>query len=236
MRAIILSGAGRYADPWHPYAETSARLAEIVAEAGFDVEVREDVDAALAALDDDVTLLVVNAGDPDRSSEDGSPLPADAPASAVDDGPLEAALERGISILAVHAAASSLRDVDAFDRAIGGRWEWDLSWHPPLGEAHVHLVGNHAVREGLDDFTLEDERYSSLQLHDVIEPIAEHEEDGIRHPLVWAREIGPSRLVYDALGHDTRSYDSPGHRALLANALDWLRRVPAPTAATVAGA
>ncbi|RXZ40298.1 ThuA domain-containing protein [Agromyces binzhouensis] len=231
MRAIILSGAGRYADPWHPFAETSARLAELVAEAGFDVEVREDVDAALGSLEDDVALLVVNAGDPDRSSTDGEPLPAAAEWPAVDGGPLASALERGIGILAVHAAASSLRDVEAFDRAIGGRWEWDVSWHPPFGEAHVHLVGNHAVREGLDDFTLEDERYSSLLLHDVIEPIAEHEQDGIRHPLVWAREIGPSRLVYDALGHDTRSYDSASHRALIANALDWLRRVPAPTAA-----
>ncbi|WP_353813378.1 ThuA domain-containing protein [Agromyces sp. SYSU T00266] len=230
MRAMILSGAGRYADPWHPYAETSARLAELVADAGFEVEIREDVDAALGTLGDDVTLLVVNAGDPDRSSIDGEPLPADAEPAAVDDGPLAAALDRGIGILAVHAAASSLREVEAFDRAIGGRWEWDVSWHPPFGDARVHLVGNHAVREGLDDFALEDERYSSLLLHDVIEPIAEHEQDGIRHPLVWAREIGPSRLVYDALGHDTRSYDSPGHRALIANAIDWLRRVPAPTA------
>ena len=41
MRAIILSGAGRYADPWHPYAETSARLAELAATAGYDVEVHE---------------------------------------------------------------------------------------------------------------------------------------------------------------------------------------------------
>lgn len=86
MRALILSGAGRYADPWHPYAETSARLASLVAEAGF------------------------------------------------------------------------------------------------------------------------------------------------RHPLVWAREFGRSRLVYDALGHDPRSYDSEGHRALIAQALGWLSHVPAPTA------
>ena len=65
MRAIILSGSGRYADPWHPYPDTTERLAAIVGEAGFDVEVRDDVDAALATLGDDVRLLVVNAGDPD---------------------------------------------------------------------------------------------------------------------------------------------------------------------------
>lgn len=230
MRAIILSGAGRYADPWHPYAETSARLAELVAAAGYDVEVRDDVDAALATLGDDVALLVVNAADPDGPDAHGVEPAADA-APPVDETALDDAIERGIGILAMHSAASSLRDYAAYDRAIGGHWEPEVSWHPPFGEAYVHLVGNHPVREGLDDFTVQDERYTALRLHDVIEPIGEHEEGGSRHPLIWAREFGRSRLVYDALGHDTRSYDSEGHRALIGRALEWLSHVPAPTAA-----
>ncbi|MEI5584681.1 MULTISPECIES: ThuA domain-containing protein [unclassified Agromyces] len=229
MRAIILSGAGRYADPWHPYPETTARLASIVGEAGFEVEVRDDVDAALAALGDDVRLLVVNAGDPTVPSPEGAAPGPPSAAGAVDGTALEAAIDRGIGILAMHSSASSLRDHPAFHRAIGGRWEDGISWHPPFGEARVHLIGNHPVRDGLADFTLEDERYTGLRLHDVIEPIAEHEEGGFRHPLVWARELGRSRLVYDALGHDTRSYDSAEHRALIARAIEWLSHVPAPT-------
>lgn len=229
MRAIILSGAGRYADPWHPYPETSARIASLVAEAGYEVEVRDDVDAALAGLGDDVRLLVVNAGDPDSPVPDGAAPDATAAAGTVDGIALEDAIDRGLGILAMHSSAASLRDYPAFDRAIGGRWEDGISWHPPFGEARVHLIGNHAIREGLADFTLEDERYTGLRLHDVIEPIAEHEEGGFRHPLVWAREFGRSRLVYDALGHDPRSYDSAGHRALIARALEWLSHVPAPT-------
>lgn len=236
MRALILSGAGRYADPWHPYPETSARLASLVGEAGYDVEVRDDVDAALATLGEDVRLLVVNAGDPDGPDASGvepaTGRAAAAAAAGVDDGALEAAIGRGVGMLAMHSAASSLRDYPAFHRAIGGRWEDVVSWHPPFGEAHVHVVGNHAIREGLGDFTVDDERYTSLRLHDVIEPIAEHEEGGFRHPLVWARELGRSRLVYDALGHDTRSYDSAEHRALIERALEWLSHVPAPTAGT----
>ena len=93
----------------------------------------------------------------------------------------------------------------------------------------MHVVGSHAIAEGLSDFTVTDERYSGLRLDGVIEPIAEHEEGGMRHPLVWARELGRSRLVYDALGHDTRSYESAEHRELLTRALHWLSRVPAPT-------
>ncbi|MCD2443382.1 hypothetical protein LQ757_13955 [Agromyces sp. SYSU K20354] len=51
MRAVVLPGSGRYADPWHPFAETSASLAAIVAGAGYRVEVRDGLPTGLAALD-----------------------------------------------------------------------------------------------------------------------------------------------------------------------------------------
>ena len=231
MRAVILNGSGRYADPWHRHSETTAALAELVAEAGFTVDVADDVDRALASLSGDVALLVVNTGDPHAPAPEGE-TPAVPQASVLDaaNAALDAAIDRGIGILAVHTAAASLHDYPAFERALGARWVRDSSWHPPIGDARVHLVGNHAIAEGLRDFTVFDERYTDFRLDDVIEPIAEHEHDGVRHPLVWAREFGRSRLVYDALGHDGRSYDSAGHRALLAASLAWLARVPAPTA------
>lgn len=229
MRAIILSGAGRYADPWHRFAETSAALAGIVGSAGYRVEVSDDLLGGLAALGD-ADLLVVNAGNPDSPPPDDAPPvapPGDDAVAAAAAG-FEAALERGIGVLAVHAAASTLPEVPAWHRALGGRWLPESSWHPEIGEALVHVGGNHLIADDLGDFTLVDERYTGLRIEGVIEPIAEHEEGGMRHPLIWARELGRSRLVYDALGHDTRSYDSTEHRELLGRALDWLSRVPAP--------
>jgi uncharacterized protein len=41
---------------------------------------------------------------------------------------------------------------------------------------------------------------------------------------VWARESRLARVVYDGLGHDTRSYQSPGHVELLQRAVGWLLR------------
>ena len=230
MRAVILSGAGRYADPWHPFAETSAALAGIVTGAGYRVEVSDDLLGGLAALEG-VDLLVVNAGGPDSPLPEGAVdpgAPSDAEIAAASAG-FEAALARGIGVLAVHAAVGTLPEAPAFGHALGARWVDGVSWHPPIGDARVHLVGAHPIAEGLADFTAFDERYSGLRLLEVIEPIAEHEQDGIRHPLIWARELGRSRLVYDALGHDARSYDSAAHRALLDRALTWLSNVPAPT-------
>ncbi|WP_448809085.1 ThuA domain-containing protein [Agromyces bauzanensis] len=230
MRAVILSGSGRYADPWHPFAETSAALAGIVAGAGYHVDVSDDLLGGLASLGD-ADLLVVNAGNPNTPIPDGAadPGPVRDDEIAAASAGLDAALERGIGILAVHAAAATLPEVPAFGHAVGARWIEGVSWHPPIAEAHVHLVGSHVIADELDDFTVFDERYSGLRLDEVVEPIAEHEEDGMRHPLIWAREIGHSRVVYDALGHDARSYESAAHRELLARALDWLSRVPAPT-------
>lgn len=236
MRAVILSGSGRTADPWHPYAETSAELAAIAREAGFDVEIVLGPVEGLAVLADDVRVVIVNAGDPDGPLPDDAPDPG-APADVLVARAatrFDAALDRGVGVLAVHSAAATLREIPGFGTALGARWVAGESWHPPIGEALVHLVGHHPIREGLEDFTVLDERYTGMPLTGVIEPIAEHEEDGIRHPLVWARELGRSRLVYSALGHDARSYASPEHRVLLHCALGWLREVPAPSSPTVA--
>ncbi len=230
MRAIILSGAGRYADPWHGFAETSAALAGIVGSAGYRVDVSDDLLGGLADLGD-AELLIVNAGNPENSSDaDGEDAPLEAPSAAAIGAAaagFDAALERGIGVLAVHAAAATLPELPAWHRALGGRWIPGLSWHPEIGEAVVHITGSHVIADELEDFAVFDERYTGLRIEGVIEPIAEHEEGGMRHPIIWARELGHSRLVYDALGHDARSYDSAAHRELLGRALDWLSRVPA---------
>ncbi|KJL26082.1 Trehalose utilization [Microbacterium oxydans] len=228
--ALILTGTGRYADPWHPYAETSPLLAELVRTAGFSPRIETDVDAALRGLDPGVRLLVVNAGDPEGPDAGDAP-DAQAPTvprehrfehAVAGDLALGAALDRGIGLLAVHSAAASLRDYPSYERALGGRWVRGTSWHPHFDEAQVRLDPRHPLATGMPDFTVDDERYTDLRVHGDIDRLAFHEHDGVQHPLVWTREVGPSRVVYDALGHDSRSYASTGHRELLGRTLQWL--------------
>jgi hypothetical protein len=232
--AVILTGTGRYADPWHPYERTSAALAEIVRAAGFTPRIATDVDDALARLDERVRLIVVNAGDPDGPDADDSPegdgdRPEGSRAAGRDAARVEAAVAvldaavaRGVGILAVHAAAASLRDYPAYERALGARWVRGRSWHPDFGPARVLVDSAHPLATGISDFTVEDERYTDLRLDVDVDAVAEHEHEGTRHPLVWAREVGRSRVAYDALGHDLRSYESADHRALLQRLLHWL--------------
>lgn len=219
--ALILSGAGRYSDPWHPFAETSARIADVLRDAGIDVDVREEIDESLAALAahpidtdaQDVDLLVVNVGNP------GELDPADA---ASREG-LLAHVGGGGAVLSMHVSATSFPGIPEWEAIMGGIWVRGATMHPDAGLSQIKVYPDrHAIVAPLRDFEVFDERYSYLRIADDVVPLATHEHDSIEHPLFWAREFGTARVVYDALGHDARSYESAEHRELIARAAGWL--------------
>ncbi len=214
VHVMVLSGAGRYADPWHDFPATSARLAEIVAGPGRRVSVVDDVEAGLAALDG-VDLLVVNAGNP----ADGEPNPA---TEASIDG-LRTYVDRGRPVLAIHAAATTFTTEARWAEMIGGRWIRGTSMHPPYGPARLTLIApEHPIAAGLGDLELPDERYSYLATEPGITVLYEHEHDGLRHPVIWALEAEGRRAAYDGLGHALPTYDDDAHVLLLRQTVGWL--------------
>ncbi|MAP63856.1 MAG: hypothetical protein CMH34_08960 [Microbacterium sp.] len=212
MKALIASGTGHYADPWHPFPETTPELRAILTDAGFMVDVDDDVDHAMTRLDG-FDLLVVNAGDPWRG-EDTVP----APAAAVDG--FTRALDRGIGVLALHCTVATMRDYPDWAAALGGMWVPQLSWHPPVGDVEVRVLSVPGG-DALPDFTVFDERYSRLQAIGRREVVAEFTVDGEPMPAAWVRTYGASRIAVDVLGHDARSYASAGHRALVEHLARW---------------
>ncbi|WP_245861235.1 ThuA domain-containing protein [Microbacterium aurantiacum] len=214
MRAVIASGSGRYADPWHPFDRTSPLLARVLEPAGFDVEIDDDVDHAMANLQG-VDLVVVNAGDPWRSADSAGAAPRASTSG------FAAALERGIGVLAVHSALSSLRDYPEWAPAIGGMWVPGLSWHPPADIADI-TGGELPSGPTIEAFAVFDERYARLQQFGERQVVATHLVDGAVEPTAWVRQHGASRIAVDTLGHDEESYASAGHRALLARLAGWL--------------
>lgn len=210
-KTVILTGTGRYADPWHPFDETTARLDELLTGAGHDVVVETDVDDGMHRLAG-ADLVVVNAGDPWRGGARG----VDAAAVAA----FDAALERGVGVLAMHCAVASLRDYPRWGGSIGAIWLPSLSFHPPHGPMDVTVETGHGSY-----FTVADERYCALQLTGDRDVVAWHAgDDGSPEAAAWRRNVGPSRVGVDVLGHDERSYDSEGHRALLIRLADWCAR------------
>ncbi len=213
--ALIISGGRDFTDPWHPYAETSKRIAGVLETVGCTTLIE---DHAADADFHDAHLLVLNAWNEDRPSEGDAALRAG----------IESHIGAGRPLLVVHSSVMLFNTPqgtswDGFHEITGALWERGVSMHPPLGAAQVRVAADrHPIVAGLHDFTVEDERYSHLRMEPGIEPFAWHEHDGAEHPLVWARTVRDARVVYDALGHDTRSYDSPARRELLARSAAWL--------------
>ena len=215
VRALIATGTGRYGDPWHPYPATSALIAQVLEDAGFDAATDTDVEHAMASLAD-VDLLVVNAGDPWR----GDAAAQESPVASVTG--LAAALERGIGVLGLHAAVSSLRDYPCWGPAIGAVWLPGMSWHPPAGRTIVHPTGAHGGPVGdFEAFGVLDERYLRLQRLGTSTVVAEFEHCGVRHPAAWVGTHGRARVTADLLGHDESSYESAGHRDLVRRLARW---------------
>jgi len=212
MRAVIVSGAGRYADPWHPFPETSARVDAALAAAGFDTEIDENVDARLADLGG-VDLLVVNIGNPQE------PSAADSASRAG----LLAYLAQGRPVFALHVSATSLPAVPEWEDILGGLWVRGTTFHPDYGPAEIEIVDHrHPITAGLSDFELRDERYTDLRIDPRVHVLAQHRLEGAAHPLVWAHRFGESKVVYDALGHDAASFESVEHREIVRRAALWL--------------
>lgn len=209
-RSLVLSGGGEYGDPWHPFAATSERLAGLLRNLGHEAEVSELVGERVADLRG-WDLVVVNAA--------AGPQ-ADTSAAAAG---LRAALDRGVGVLAVHVGACTLLRLPEWEAVTGAAWVSGQSMHPKTGPCRIITYpGRHPVCAPVPDFGIVDERYSYLRMAPDVVPLAAHEYEGEVHPLLWARVLGRSRVVTDALGHDERSYDSAAHRELISRAAQWL--------------
>lgn len=218
-RALLLFGAGRYADPWHPFDVTAGRLAELLCDEGLTVEVSGEVDERMACLldSDDIDLLVLDIGDPALA---GRPNPE---AEERGRAGLLAHLRRGRPLLVMHVTSTSLRGVPEWEEILGAVWVRGRSFHPEYGTGRVLVHGDrHEIAAGLADFDVDDELYTELRVRPDVVPVATHRYDGREHPLLWPRTYGRARIVYDALGHDAASFDAPVHRELLARSVRWL--------------
>ncbi len=209
-RSLVLSGGGEYRDPWHPFAATSRRIADLLGALGHEVEIAESVADRVADLRG-WDLIAVNAA--------AGPQ-ADAGAARAG---LLAALERGVGVLAIHVGATTLLRLPEWESVTGAAWVSGQSTHPETGPCRiVTYPRRHPIGAPVASFDITDERYTYLRTAPGIVPLAVHEHDGGLHPLLWARVLGRSRVVTDVLGHDERSYDSDAHCQLISRAARWL--------------
>ncbi|MEI2270225.1 ThuA domain-containing protein [Microbacterium sp. No. 7] len=205
-RVLVFSGGADYADPWHPFVETSAIVAEVLREEGDAtvVDTLEDLAARIDAAD----LLVINAG--------GGTAPHRLDARLAEiltgyHGPL----------LALHVAATLLPEHAAWEARLGGRWVRDVTFHPERGPLRVRAAS--ASVADLTAFDTVDEAYTALRVSPEADVLLVYDDaDGVAHALAWTHENDGSRAAYSALGHDAEAYGSPLAPELIRRLTRWL--------------
>ena len=136
-------------------------------------------------------------------------------------------LERGGKWLALHGTNSILsftdRGVDCPDDrpdvmdVLGSRFVA----HPPIGPFKVEVVdGDHPLSHGIEDFEVVDELYLSqttAPIHVLMQTHFAGEATGFTRsdwpdtvvPILYTRDLGAGRIVYNTLGHCRGHYDLP---------------------------
>ncbi len=217
--ALVLVGHGRYQDPWHDDVATAQRVAATLAELDLTPRLRGTFRGTLDDVrPEGLALVVVLAGrgrvDPDVDGTDDD-------WRAFHDR-LAALVDAGVPLLALHQAANAFADAPRWSGLIGGRWVPDTSMHPPIGEATFTVVDDeHPVTSGLPAVRAFDERYCFLDVDPGSQVLLTTRHEDRDHPVVWVAP-GPGRVLYDGLGHDLRSYDSPSRADLLRREVAWL--------------
>lgn len=229
-RVLVVTG-GPGPDHAHDFVDpvtgTGPALQRLLAAAGHEVELTDDVPGAFARLaEPGVDVVVVNAlrwrmGAPQYErwrAEFALSLPDEARLAVVD------FVHRGGGLVGSHTASICFDDWTGWGDLLGGAWVWGRSSHPPPALAEVHVVADHPVVADLPErFSVVDEVYGDLDVRAGTEvlAVARRTVDDEPQPVVWAATRGRGRVVYDALGHDVASIGHPTHARLLVQATCW---------------
>jgi type 1 glutamine amidotransferase len=214
-RCVLVSASADYTDPWHPFDELAGRITAVLEPVAGPVELRTDVDAALAEQDGSASLLVVSIGDAGPGT----------PSEAARRGLLRH-LGAGAPLLVLHVSATAFPDWPEWEAVVGGRWVEGTTFHPEQGPFRVRIEHGSPVTEGVEDFETVDEAYTALRVRPDVTVLARHELDGEAHPLAWTHRFRDARVAYVALGHDAGAYDAEGTRRLVGRVAGWLLEQP----------
>lgn len=202
-RNLFLSG-GIY----HPFAETSASIANHLAGAGVSSEICGLADGLERLGEEDFDLLTVNAlGFSMTQAEKYAPLRGEyafAPSDA-DKAAIRAHVNSGRGLLGIHTAAICFDTWPEWRDLLGVAWVWGSSHHPAPDYLEVAGEGG--------DFRIWDELYSDLWIAPDARVLATARlrDQEIAQPVMTVRD----RSVYLALGHDMTATQNTGFKQLL---------------------
>jgi hypothetical protein len=224
-RNLILTGG-----LFHPFEEASETLAGLLARHGITSDITTDIATGLSWLDDGGYDLLTVYGlrwpmREERFANDRARWGVDL--QPPDTARIEAHLAAGRGVLALHTASISFSDWPRWREIVGAGWIWGHSNHPPHGPVDVRMTAlTHPITAGLPAFNFPEEAYAMQDYVPGIEALATVQAPSQDRPWpsLWAREVGPARVAYDALGHDSASFNHPTHSRIVQRCALWALR------------
>ena len=228
MPLLVISG-GR-----HPYAETTPILGDFLSAAGHDLTITED--ASILANEAEMRVydaLVFN------TRRENLPDFGDLALRRTEQDGLKTFIRSGKGFVCLHIATCVPDVWPEFHDITGGGWITGSSFHPPYGEFTVNISNPaHPGVRGVSDFATHDELYMGLACRDDNDVFITADAAAGTYPwgpqrqpthmpagtfpLGWTRQYGAGNVFVLLLGHDARSFQTPGFQQLVLNGVDWV--------------
>jgi type 1 glutamine amidotransferase len=127
-------------------------------------------------------------------------------------------------MLAFHTSSICFDDWDGWSKLLGGKWDWDRSYHPPIENVEVSPLKNHSLSKNIKNFQTNDEVYHNLKIEKNSQPFLSARSNTTKedHIIGWTCEYKKGKTVYNALGHDSESLKNPYMIDIIEKSLEWL--------------
>lgn len=139
-------------------------------------------------------------------------------------------VESGGGVVALHHASAN--SSNAWIQLIGGRF----AGHPAMSDVEVVLIeGKHPILAGIEGkFRIYDEayRHKFAEVKRAVlvkgKEVAKDPKKEIEHDLdlVWTREVGKGRVVYNALGHGPEAWNNANWQKMVVQSVLWAAGKP----------
>jgi type 1 glutamine amidotransferase len=139
---------------------------------------------------------------------------------------LQQFVEEGGGIVALHGASASFSNSKVWLRLVGGSFAGHIPGTHKL--AIVIADDKHPITAGVGPFEIIDEEYkhtlpADLERH-VLARFRERppaSDPQANNDILWTRQIGKGRVVYNALGHDKHAWTHPAWQKLTIQSIFW---------------
>lgn len=193
-------------DQWHPLEELGAMIVGWSKElGGIEAEVSHDMEILTRGKLDtcDVCILPITVGELTDEQEQA----------------LVDFVENGKGLFGLHSATVVNERNTKYIDLIGGRFIHHSHYH----EFPVKIEDKeHPITSGVGDFKITDELYVLDRQPEDAHILATAVWEDKVQPLVYTKNYGIGKVLYNAMGHDQAAYENPACQKLVIQGLKWI--------------